>query len=88
MLLAQAELVNPGSLTPQQQQALSAAQAFKDQVFNTSDPANGLVPMEVVGGAGGGRDWFNIIDHDRWNYLEIKEDLLGHIVALKDILGI
>jgi hypothetical protein len=82
LLLAEAEVAAPGS------QAVIDAQAFKDDVFDTNDPANGLIPMQVVGGAGGGRDWLQIVDHDRWRYLDVREQLFTHIIALKGVLGI
>ncbi|MEE8567130.1 MAG: hypothetical protein V3S81_00865 [Anaerolineales bacterium] len=83
VLLEQAESLDLGSLTPEQQQALADAQAFHSEVFNKNNPASGLVPLKFVEGTGTIRDWLNIAEPDRWLFREVKVPLLNHILAVE-----
>ena len=84
-LLEKASALDPSALTTAEQQILTEALEFRSQVFNIDNPAGSLIPMEVVRGAGGGRDWLRIVNDDRWRYRDIRNQLLKHIVALESL---
>ena len=85
-LLEKASALDPSALTTAEQQILTEALEFRSQVFNIDNPAGSLIPMEVVRGAGGGRDWLRIVNDDRWHYRDVRSQLFEQIIALESIL--
>ena len=80
MVLEEAESIDPGSLTPQQQADLAAAQGFKAASYGST------IPLATTSGSHGARDWQEVDNPDRWTYRAVKVELLNHIAAVQDIL--